>query len=211
MRSEIALKNEILRGHVGHTVHGINIGGRPVRDELGIFIEPPENVCGISPCDPYVYRTQPEGVPNRPGDLDLTLYSLREFAHLAARGEPNAVILLCLPEYANLSPLGKRLVLLRSAFVGREAGERFLSHLFSQRIRMIDERTKRISRPELVKERSFDTILAMNALRIGFAGIEYITQGTITIPIAEPNLTTLHALRNGEIPYEDTLQLIRET
>lgn len=41
MKSEIATKNEILRGLVGSTAHGINIVGQDDRDETGVFIEPP--------------------------------------------------------------------------------------------------------------------------------------------------------------------------
>lgn len=51
---DIATQNEILRGVVGSTAHGLAISGQDDRDEMAVFIEPPENVCGLSPCDHYI-------------------------------------------------------------------------------------------------------------------------------------------------------------
>jgi len=48
---DIALDNEILRGIVGSTSHGTAIEGQDDRDEMGVFVEPPEYVCGLTPCD----------------------------------------------------------------------------------------------------------------------------------------------------------------
>jgi hypothetical protein len=61
-RKEVALRHEILRGVVGSTCHGTAIEGQDDRDEMGIFVEPPEYVCGLKTLDHYIYRTQPEGV-----------------------------------------------------------------------------------------------------------------------------------------------------
>lgn len=58
---DVALGNEILRGLVGSTAHGTAIEGQDDRDEMGVFIEPPENVCGLRSVDHYIHRTQPEG------------------------------------------------------------------------------------------------------------------------------------------------------
>jgi uncharacterized protein len=91
---EIALDNEILRGVVGSTTHGTAIEGRDDRDEMGVFVEPPEYVCGLTSIDHYIYRDQPEGVRSQPGDLDLTMYSLRRYCHLAAQGNPSVILLL---------------------------------------------------------------------------------------------------------------------
>ena len=42
--------------------HGTAIEGQDDRDEMGVFVEPPENVCGLTPCDHYIQRDQPDGV-----------------------------------------------------------------------------------------------------------------------------------------------------
>jgi hypothetical protein len=88
---EIATTNEILRGVVGSTAHGTAIDGQDDRDEMGVFAEPPENVCGLMPCERYIYRDKPKGVRSGSGDLknirehDAVIRVLGEFAIIRAR------------------------------------------------------------------------------------------------------------------------------
>ena len=211
MKSEIATKNEILRGLVGSTAHGINIVGQDDRDETGVFIEPPENVCGLSPVDHYIYRTQPDGVRSGPGDLDLTMYSLRKFCRLAEQGNPSVMILLWLPEYLALTDAGKALVAAREAFISRDAGARFLGYLVAQKMKMKGEKAHTVNRPELVAKYGYDTKFAMHALRLGFEGVELLSKRTLTLPVSEPNLSTLRAVRTGQVKFEECLRMIDET
>lgn len=95
----VALGNEILRGVVGSVCHGTSLGEAADRDEMGIFIEPLEYVCGLTSIDHYIYRDAAEGERSGPGDLDLTLYSLRKYCRLTAGGNPSTAILLWLPSY----------------------------------------------------------------------------------------------------------------
>lgn len=205
---KIALGNEILRGVVGSTAHGTAIDGQDDRDEMGVFIEPPEYVCGLSSCDHYIYRDQPEGVRSQPGDLDLTLYSLRKFCRLAEQGNPSVVILLWLPQHITCTPLGRKLVNLREAFISRESGNRFLGYLVAQRMKMTGERTQTVKRTELIEKYGFDTKFAMHALRLAFEGIEMMTHRRITLPVAEPNLTVLRGVRTGAYTFDEALRMI---
>jgi predicted nucleotidyltransferase len=207
---EIALDNEILRGVVGSTTHGTAIEGQDDRDEMGVFIEPPENVCGLTPCDHYIYRDQPEGVRSQPGDLDLTMYSLRRFCHLAAQGNPSVILLLWLPMHITKMPPGAALVEMREAFVSKESGKRFLGYLAGQKSRLKGERANTVRRPELVEKYGYDTKFAMHALRLGLQGIELMTHCRLTLPVAEPDLTTLRAVRAGQINLADALQMIED-
>ena len=207
-QQQIAENNEILRGVVGSTVHGTAISGQDDRDEMGVFIEPEVNVCGLQSCDHYIHRTQPEGVRSGPGDLDLTMYSLRRFCGLAAQGNPYILLLLWLPSYINQTEIGADLVAMRQSFISRNAGERFLGYLTAQKMRMTGERSKTVSRPELVAKYGYDTKFAMHALRLGFQGEELLTYRTISLPVQEPNLTVLRAVRCGEIPYADAVERI---
>ncbi len=206
-----ALRNEILRGLVGSTAHGLHHEGQDDRDEMGVFIEPPEYVCGLRVLDHYVHRTKPEGVRSGPGDLDLVLYSLRKFCRLAAQGNPTVLVLMHLPQYITILPLGSDLVAMREAFVSKEAGVRFLGYLVSQRMKLTGEKSKRVSRPELVEAHGYDTKFAMHALRLGFEGLEYLRFGRVTLPVAEPNRTTLRAIRAGDVSFPDALALIDAT
>lgn len=208
---DIAFNNEILRGVVGSTSYGTAIEGQDDRDEMAVFIEPPENVCGLTPCDHYIHRDQPQGVRSQPGDLDLTMYSLRKFCRLAAQGNPSVVILLWLPEHLVKSEIGLRLVDLREMFVSHESGKRFLGYLHAQKMRLTGERTRNVSRPDLVAKYGYDTKFAMHALRLGYEGIEFLTERRLTLPVPEPYLTTLRAVRTGSYTFDETLKLIEET
>ena len=204
----IAFDNEILRGVVGSTAHGTAIEGQDDRDEMGVFIEPPENVCGLTPCDHYIQRDQPDGVRSQPGDLDLTMYSLRKFCRLAAHGNPSVILLLWLPSYISKTPVGADLVTLREAFISKDAGKRFLGYLVAQKLKLKGERAHTVNRPELVAQYGYDTKFAMHALRLGFEGIELMTHRRLTLPVADPNLTTLRAVRSGRLDFAEALRLI---
>jgi uncharacterized protein len=207
---EVATANEILRGVVGSTAHGTAIDGQDDRDEMGVFVEPPENVCGLIPCDHYIYRDKPDGVRSGPGDLDLTFYSLRKFCRLAAQGNPSVILLLWLPSHITRTPLGAELIGMREAFVSKASGARFLGYLVAQKQKMKGERAHTVNRPDLVAKYGYDTKFAMHALRLAYEGIELLTDRRLTLPVAEPNLTTLRAIRSGGIGEVRALALIED-
>lgn len=207
---DVALGNQIIRGVVGSTAHGTGLDGHEDRDEMGVFVEPAEYVCGLAPCDHYIYRDKPEGVRSEPGDLDLTLYSLRKFCRLAEQGNPSVLILLWLPSYEHITPLGGGLANLRDAFVSRDAGARFLGYLVSQKMALKGERTKKVARPELVERFGYDTKFAMHALRLGLEGIEYLTERRITMPAPEPRRTLLRDVRAGRLTFPEALEAIED-
>ncbi len=209
-KKKLALSGEILRGVVGSTAHGTAIEGQDDRDEMGVCIEPPEYVCGLRKFEQYIYRTKPEGVRSGPGDLDLVIYSLRKFCHLAVRGNPSIVLLLWLPEYITKTEWGDRLLGLRDTFIHREAGKRFLGYLVSQKRILKGERNKKVSRPELVERYGYDTKFAMHALRLGLQGIEYLRDGRLTVPVEEPDLSMLRDVRLGKLTLQQTLTAIED-
>jgi len=205
---DLALNNTILRGVVGSTAHGTAIEGQDDRDEMGICIEPPEYVCGMRRFEQFIQRDQPEGVRSQPGDLDLTIFSLRKYCHLAAKGNPTVLLLLWLPYYEYISDRGAELIALRSAFVSRRAGEAFLGYLVSQRRALEGKRTKKVTRPELVEKYGFDTKFAMHALRLGYQGIEFLRYGNISLPVREPELSLLRDVRTGQLTLKESLEEI---
>jgi len=111
----------VLRAVVGSTVHGLSNPGTDDRDEMGVCIEPPEYVVGLRPFEHWVYRTQSEGVPSGPGDLDLTIYGLRKYCRLAMKGSPTVLLLLFIRgEHVMVrTALGEELQALAPAFVSK--------------------------------------------------------------------------------------------
>jgi len=210
MKQEDVFKSTILRGVVGSTAHGTGLEGQEDRDEMGIFIEPPEYVCGLKKVEGMTIRSQPEGTRSGPGDLDLMFYSLRKFCHLAVNGNPSVMLLLWLPEYMVLTKTGIRLINLRQKLHSKEAGKKYLGYLTSQKLALTGEKGKKVKRPELVEKFGYDTKFAMHALRLGYQGIEFISDRQIRIPVPYPYNSTLLAVRHGDVSYPEVIKLIED-
>jgi predicted nucleotidyltransferase len=96
---DVALANEVLRTVCGSGVHGMAIPGTDDHDEMGVYVETPEQVIGLAvTSEHYVSRTQPEGARSGPGDTDLVMYSLRKYMRLAAAGNPTVLTALYAPD-----------------------------------------------------------------------------------------------------------------
>lgn len=201
----------ILRAVVGSNVHGLSNPGTDDRDEMGVCIEPPEYVLGLRPFEHWVFRTQPEGAPSGPGDLDLTIYSLRKFCRLAAKGSPTVLLLFFIDgEFiVERTELGRELQALAPAFVSQRAGRAFLGYLDAQRRGLVGERHATRTR-ELSATHGYDTKYAMHALRIAYQGVELVTTGRMTLPVPDPQRRELLAIRHGEVPLSDLLASLHD-
>lgn len=204
---ETAVANEILRSTVGSGVHGIAIAGTDDHDEMGIYIEPPEAVLGITDGrQDYTSRTQPEGVRSGPGDTDLIIYSLRKYLRLAVKGNPTALLPLFAPEtdLIVVTEFGRELRAKRDWFLSQEAVERFLGYMHAQHERMLGQgkRNRVPNRPELIEKHGWDVKYGSHALRLAHQGYEIATQGTLTLPLAPPVRDEVLAVKRGEVPRD---------
>jgi uncharacterized protein len=220
---EIVERGTILRGTVGSTAHGLHHGGQDDRDEMAVFVEPPEFLLGLRRArgirgglygfEHYVERTQPEGVRSGPGDLDLVAYSLRKYVRLALKGHPTILLLLFLPdELVHVeTELGRKLRALRPALVSAQAGRGYLGYLRGQKERLLGARgQKRVNRPELVDAHGFDTKYAMHAARLGYQGLELVQTGVLTLPMREPERSRVMAIRTGDSTFAEAIAEIDE-
>jgi predicted nucleotidyltransferase len=207
----VAEEGLILRGLVGSTVHGLSNPGTDDRDEMGVCVEPPEYVIGLRGFEHYVRRTQPEGVPSGPGDLDLTVYGLRKFCRLALKGSPTVLLLFFVrgEHLLHSTSAGDELQALAPAFLSQRTGRAFLGYLDAQRRGLLGDRHATRTR-ELSAEHGYDTKYAMHALRIGIQGIELLRTGTISLPVPEPDRARLRAVRAGAVALEDVLAQLDE-
>lgn len=208
----VATEGCILRGLVGSTVHGLSNPGTDDRDEMGVCVEPKEYILGLRRFEHCVARTQPEGHPSGPGDVDLTIYGLRKFARLAMKGSPTVLLLFFVAgdDVLERDPLGAQLQELAPAFLSRRTGRAFLGYLDAQARSLRGERHATRTR-ELSTRHGYDTKYAMHALRIGHQGLELLQTGRIALPVAEPDRTRLRAVRAGEPPLDDVLAAIEDT
>lgn len=215
----------ILRAVVGSTVHGLALEGTDDHDEMGICIEPIELVIGLQHFEQYIYRTAEERArhdpeddqrykgmtpPSQAGDLDLVIYSLRKFCRLASAGNPTILILL-FAEPTLATPLGLELRAARDMFASREAGARFLGYLKAQKERMLGTRGQmRVTRTELIEKYGYDTKYAMQAIRLGYQGIEYLEDGKLTLPMDTVSRNWLMQVRRGEWHFPAVIKAIEE-
>jgi len=198
----------ILRGVVGSTIHGVSVSNQDDRDELGICIEPREYVIGLRHFETHVWRTQPEGVKSGPGDLDLTIHSLRKFMRLAANGNPTIITLLYVPDQfvCARDSWGYRLVEERSIMLCRKAGAAFLGYMTAQRERLEGVRGGRHGwRQALVDQYGFDTKYAGHLIRLGYQGVEFMRSGVITLPMPQEQRDLVVAIRTGQVKVNDVL------
>lgn len=199
---DIALKHTILRVLVGSEAYGLNVGTGD-RDEKGVCLEPVEAMLGFSRFEQYEYRTASEregrnDAKSEPGDLDLTIYSLRKFLQLALKGNPTIVEMLFLKSYIEVSSLGHKLQELAPKIISRQAGKAYLGYMQAQKQRLLGERGgKDVNRPDLVEKYGFDTKYAMHAVRLGLQGIELLTKQTLTLPLVGVDKSVLLDIRNG--------------
>lgn len=202
---EIALGNEILRTTVGSGLLGVAVEGTDDNDEMGVFIEPKEHIYGLMPgVDHYISRTKPEGVRSGPGDTDLVLYSLRKYLRLALKGNPTVLLPLYAPEDQLLltTNVGRGLRELRAGVVSQKAVWRFLGYMHAQRERMMGggKQNKVPNRPELIERYGWDTKYGSHALRLAYQGYEMVTTGQLELPLTEPALSRVLAVKTGKVP-----------
>src|SRR5580765_6586028 len=220
---EIVERGTILRATVGSTIHGLHHGGQDDRDEMAVYVEPPEFTLGLARArgirgglygfEHYVERTQPEGVRSGPGDLDLVAYSLRKYVRLVLKGHPTILLpLFAQREFVHVeTELGAELRALRPKLLSKLAGRGYLGYLHGQKERLLGSRgQKRVNRPELVEAHGYDTKYAMHAARLGYQGLELLETGELTLPMPEPERSRVMAIRTGERTFEQAIDEIDE-
>lgn len=203
----------ILRTEVGSTIHGLHLAGTDDRDEMGVCVETLQAALGFSTFEQYIFRSAAlregrQDAPSRPGDLDLTVFSLRKYLRLALQGNPTVLTLLFVPADRCIvrTACGAQLQDMAPLIVSRQAGAKYLGYLTAQKQRLLGERgQKRVHRPELEAAHTFDTKYATHMLRLGHQGVELLTTGRLTLPMPDPLRLHIRAVREGRVPLNDVL------
>jgi hypothetical protein len=214
---QVAEAGTILLSEVGSGLHGTSVSDYDDRDEMGICIEPPEAVIGFRRFEQYEWKTaweRPGERANRsgPGDLDLTIYSLRKWMRLAANGNPTVLLPLFAPgsKLVKMSPEGLELRERMPQYIlSRTAGDRFTGYLKTQRDCMLSHEGKGrdCTRPELIERYGYDTKFAGHMVRLGLQGHELMATGKITLPMPAVDARTITAIRTGQYSMHETLAM----
>jgi hypothetical protein len=200
----------ILLVEVGSTAHGTGLPGGEDNDEMGVVIEDPVTVLGLSEVGlpTVMQRTQPEGSRSGPGDTDRTLHSLRRFIRLAASGNPSILMALWAPVIFATDE-GRDLQGLGELFVGRHVIPRYRGYMQSQAERLLGLRGGGHGRrggghrEELIEAFGYDTKYAMHSARLGFQCLELLTTRRLALPIQGEPAEWLRAVRRGDVPIAD--------
>lgn len=199
---------EILRAITGSTVHGLSVANTDDLDLMGIRIEAVSEYLTLgAPFEQHEYRSAGGQNPSRAGDVDLVVYSLRKYLHLATKGNPSILNLLFVPEEHRHvdSPLAQQLRDLVPHILSRQAGYRYLGYMKAQRERLEGVRgqkrtgqtrrqyyTQAVGDPE-----PWDGKYGMHLIRLGFQGVELLETGHISLPMEEPTRSDVLAIRQG--------------
>lgn len=182
----------------GSQLHGAKVAQTDDLDIYGVFVEPPEESIGLRRWNHFVWSTAGDERRNGPDDVDVTLYSLRKWAALAAKGNATTLHFFFAPLDPEVrSPLWQDVVAHREDFLSKKSGRQFCGFAESQMRRLRGEGTgKHGERAEYVGKHGYDTKAAMHLLRLLFEGIELLQTGWITLPRPEKDL--LISVRTGE-------------
>lgn len=182
----------------GSQLHGVKLEGTDDHDIYGVYIETPE-CCLWQDFEHFVTSTSPQTERNKAGDVDVTCYSLRKFARLAAAGNPTVLHMLFTPVESR-EVEWNALIQSRSLFLAKTHAVKYKGYADAQLRRMTGAtgRGKHGQRPELEDRSGYDVKAAMHVLRLLYEGIELLTGGWVTLPRPESERSRLLAVRRGE-------------
>jgi uncharacterized protein len=190
----------------GSELHGAKVGQTDDTDLYGVYIEDPEHALGLSSREHFVWSTAGNDRRNGPEDVDVTLYSLRKWAGMAAKGNATALHFL-FADPKDVSPrTWRKIEKSKSVFLSRTSAKQFLGFADAQFKRLTGEKGggKKGQRPEYIGKFGYDTKAAMHGLRLLYECMELMQYGRITLPRPEKNL--LIEVRSGSWTFERVLQ-----
>lgn len=190
----------------GSELHGAKVGQTDDTDLYGIYIEPPEHALGLEPREHFVWSTAGDERRNGPDDVDVTLYSLRKWAGMAAKGNATALHFL-FAEPRDVPPATwKKVQQHRELFLSRNSAKQFLGFADDQFKRLTGEKGKgkKGQRPEYIGKYGYDTKAAMHGLRLLYECLELMVHKRITLPRPEKDL--LIDVRSGAWTFDRVLK-----
>lgn len=202
----------ILEVVVGSTLHGTSVDdGLEDLDMMAVVVERPRQFVGFAPHDTWVHRTKPDGVRSEAGDLDLAVYGVRKYLHLALKGNPTILLALFAPEQfiKRHDVRGRQLQALAPYIVSKQVYAPFRGYMKQQHERLLGLRGQRnITRPELVERYGYDTKYAGHIIRLGLQGEELLSTGKLTLPMPAEQRDLVVRVRTGGYSLAGVSELI---
>ena len=174
-------------------------------DMIEVRGEPIESLLGIGP--------EMKATQIKRDGADVAIQPLRKFVSLLAQGNPNMVQGLFVPEDLIYECHPSFRFWIKNdpdQFISQKAGARFKGYAWQQFETIIAKRPARVQRPELVEEHGYDTKFAGHAYRLTMQGVEYLTEGRLTLPMPERERQTVLDIRAGKYSKDEVTELIRD-
>jgi predicted nucleotidyltransferase len=186
----------------GSELHGAKVGTTDDLDLYGVFLDAPAVALGLEPRTHFVWSTATDDRRNGPDDIDITLYSLRRWAQLAAKGNATALHFLFADATGTSNSLWSMVQSQRKLFLSKQSVEQFLGFANNQLQRITGEKGRGAKgrRPEYEGIFGYDTKAAMYCLRLYLECIELMKSGKITLP--RPEKEFLIEVRAGDWTLE---------
>jgi uncharacterized protein len=193
----------------GSELHGAKVHGTDDLDIYGVYIEPPELVLGLETMPHFVWSTAGNDRRNGPHDVDVTLYSLKEWAGLACKANPTALHFLFAHGVLR-NAIWRDVARSRSVFLSRSFVKPFLGFADDQLKRMTGRkgRGKKGQRPEIEAKFGYDVKAAMHTLRLLNECKELLSEGTITLP--RPERDFLIRVRTGKYSMDKVVAMAQK-
>lgn len=209
---DVLLDNKILQIVNGSRLYGTNT---PESDEdfVGVYVEPAETVfLGRQEQSVNLHDRGPHD-PSGVNEIDGVAYSLRHFISLTAKGNPTTLSLLFAPDDKVVfsTSYGSYLLSQRELFVSQLAAPRFAGYMLSQLKRLKGEKKGHIpNRQEIREKYGYDTKYAAQIARLAYQGIEYLTDGKITLPMPQAERQMVMDIREGKYAYNSVLAILED-
>ncbi len=189
----------------GSELHGAKVGQTDDTDLYGVYGEQPEQALGLDPSEHFIWSTAGDERRNGPDDVDVTLYSLRKWADMAAKGNATALHFLFAEPQEVAPETWRKIQAERELFLSRNSAKQFLGFADNQFKRLTGEKGsgKKGQRPEYIGKFGYDTKAAMHGLRLLYECLELMSHKRITLPRPEKDL--LIEVRSGEWTLERVL------
>lgn len=189
----------------GSELHGAKVGQTDDTDIYGVYIEQPSEALGLNPREHFVWSTAGNDRRNGPDDVDVSLYSLRKWAGMAAKGNATALHFLFAAPQEIPAKTWKKVQANATLFLSRTSARQFVGFAGAQFKRLTGEKGsgKKGQRPEYICAFGYDTKAAMHGLRLLYECMELMQHGRITLPRPEKDL--LIDVRSGAWTFEKVL------
>lgn len=167
----------LLSGIVGSTAYGL-AGPDSDIDRLGMYAAPTRAFHGLHP--PVAKSASIVST-----DPDVTLHEAGKFAHLCLGGNPTVMELMWLPKYETITPLGRDLINIRSAFLSaKKVRDAYLGYATAQFARL--ERREDGSFSADTKKRTAKH--ARHLMRLCHQGFILYCTGKLVIALDDPEM-----------------------